>query len=317
MNFSIMRAASMFPESFVRNMSRQVLVFKKNSPHIFFGLGIAGTIGSTVLACRATLKVSETLDEIKEDVDTVKEMQDAIDTSEMIQINAETNQMEKAVYTREDWYKDTLYVYGKSGLKLVKLYGPSIILGTVSIVALSGSHVQLARRNTALMAAYAALHQAFEEYRDRVRYQYGEDREIDLYRGTRAEIKQMPDGDKVETKVLGDPNKLSVYARFFDEGSQNWQKNPELNRLYVQCQQNIANHLLNARGHIFLNEVYDMLDIPRSSAGSVIGWVRNNPDGDSYVSFGLFEPGSAHFVNGIERSILLDFNVDGVIYDKI
>jgi hypothetical protein len=111
-----------------------------------------------------------------------------------------------------------------------------------------------------------------------------------------------------------DPNKWSPYARFFDEGSPEWKKNSELNRLYVQCQQNYANNLLRARGHVFLNEVYDMLGIDRSQAGSVVGWVIGT-DGDNYVDFGLQRAFSSGLIG--ERNILLDFNVDGVIYDKI
>lgn len=109
---------------------------------------------------------------------------------------------------------------------------------------------------------------------------------------------------------------MSPYARFFDEASANWVKDPEINHIFVQCQQNFANNLLIARGHLFLNEVYDMLGIDRSSAGQVVGWVISG-DGDNFVDFGMFEAHSARFVNGYERSILLDFNVDGVVVDKI
>lgn len=315
MNLSTTKLMSIIPNSLVRNVSRQILVAKKNSPHIFFVAGVTGAVVSTVLACRATLKVGKALDEIKEEVDTVKEMHDAINSNEMA-ILEHGQVIEKVIYSQEEWYKDTIYVYTKASWKIAKLYGPSIILGSISIAALAGSHVQLSRRNTALMAAYAALQTAFEEYRERVRFQYGEDRELDIYRGLVSHTEKDEEANKIEVKSIGDPNKLSVYARFFDEGSRYWGKNPEMNRLHVQCQQNFANNLLQARGHVFLNEVYDSLGIERSTPGSVVGWVLHG-EGDGYVSFGLFEPNSARFVNGVERSILLDFNVDGIIYDKI
>lgn len=57
----------------------------------------------------------------------------------------------------------------------------------------------------------------------------------------------------------------------------------------------------------------------RTKAGSVIGWIMNK-GGDNFVDFGMFDGSSESvraFVNGLERSILLDFNVDGVIYDLI
>lgn len=315
MKLSTSKLMYIVPNSVIRNVSRQMLVAKKNSPHIFFVAGVVGTITSTVLACRATLKLSDTLDEIKEDLVTVKEMRDAVD-NQVLEVVEDGGKVVPVPYTNEDWYKDTLYVYGKASLRIVRLYGPSILVGTASIAALTGSHVQLARRNAALMAAYAALHQMFEDYRERVRFQYGDERELDLFHGVKTESMVNADGDKIEKKVLTDPNKHSMYARFFDEYSPNWQKDPELNRIFVQCQQSYANDLLRARGHLFLNEVYDMLGIERSSAGQVVGWVIGG-DGDNYVSFGMFDAYNSAFVNGYERSVLLDFNVDGVVYDKI
>lgn len=314
MKLSTSKIMTIVPNSLIRNVSRQVLVAKKNSPHIFFVAGVVGTITSTVLACRATLKLSDTLDDIKEDLVTVKEMHEAIDSNDML-ILEEGKVVDNVKYSTEDWHKDTIYVYGKASLKIVKLYGPSVIIGVASISALTGSHIQLVRRNAALMAAYAAIQQAFEEYRERVRFQYGEDRELDLFHGVKTESIETSNGDKINKKIT-DPNGLSIYSRFFDEGSRHWQKDPELNRIFVQCQQNYANNLLIVRGHLFLNEVYDMLGIDRSAAGQVVGWVINDK-GDNYVSFGMFDAYNSRFISGNERTILLDFNVDGVVYDKI
>jgi hypothetical protein len=286
------------PKSVVRTASRQILKAKKNSPHIFFVAGVTGTIVSTVLACRATLKLSDTLDEIKTDIEAAKPNSP---TEEFMNDNA--------------YHRDMVYVYGKASLKLVKLYGPPILIGAASVGALTGSHVQLARRNTALMAAYAAVSQAYDDYRERVRNKLGEEAELDIYHAASTELVKNKDGEIEEGKLV-DPNRYSPYAQFFDAFSRHWQRDPELNRIFVQVQQNYANHRLNAYGHVFLNEVYDSLGIDRSRAGAVVGWVKNG-EGDGYIDFGIFEAFNSAFVNGHERSILLDFNVDGVIYDKI
>ena len=285
------------PKSVLGKVSRQILIAKKNSPHIFFAAGIAGTIASTVLACRATLKLSDTLDEIKKDVDPVKEVSPVEE------------------YMDGDYHADRIYVYGKASLKLVRLYGPSVAVGAVSIGMLTGSHVQLVRRNTALMAAYAAVQKAYDEYRARVRDQVGEEAELEIYHAARNELVKNSSGEIVKATVA-DPNKYSPYAKFFDEYSRHWQKDPELNRMFVQIQQNYFNQRLIAYGHVFLNEIYDALGVDRSKAGAVVGWLKDG-DGDGYIDFGIFEAFNSHFVNGCEPSILLDFNVDGVIYDKI
>jgi hypothetical protein len=272
-----------------RVIARQVLTFKKNSPHIFFGLGIAGFVGTTVLASRATLKLDKVLDEFTEDLENVK--------------------------GPEQDNKDVAYVYGKGTVKLVKLYAPSALLGTASVLSLTGSHVILTRRNSALAGTLAIVTQAFDEYRERVKKELGEEKERDIrYQLDELEIRH-EDGTK-EVVKLGDATGLSMYARFFDEFSPNWQRDWEYNRLYVQCQQNYANQRLETYGHVFLNDVYDWLGIERTRAGAIVGWLYNG-EGDGYIDFGIFDVQNRDFVNGPNPSILLDFNVDGVIYDKI
>ena len=280
-----------------RSIGRRSLIIKKNSPNIFFAAGIVGVVTSTVLACRATLKLSDTLDDIQKEVAVVKD----------IEVGPE--------YSEQTHRKDMIYVYSKASYKVARLYGPAVVVGGVSIAALTGSHIQLTRRNAALTAAYAIVEEAFREYRDRVKTVVGEDRELDIYRGTHTETVKNELGQKEEQRSF-DPNKRSMYSRIFDEYSDMWKKDAEHNRIFIQCQQNFANNLLQSRGHVFLNEVYDMLGLDRSKAGAVVGWVLNS-DGDNYVDFGIFEAYNAKFVNGWERSVILDFNVDGVIYDKI
>lgn len=198
---------------------------------------------------------------------------------------------------------------------MIRLYGPSVALNVASVGALTGSHVQMARRNTALTATAAAISKAYDDYRERVREELGADKELDIHRALSEE--EVTINGKKELVQVADPNRWSAYARIFDEASPNWQKDPELNRIFVQCQQNYANHLLQARGHVFLNEVYDSLGLERSRAGAVVGWILNGETSDNYVDFGMFDAYNAPFVNNMERSVILDFNVDGVIYDKI
>lgn len=295
------------PASLTSKVARQVLTFKKQSPHIFFTAGLVSSVAGTVLACRATLKLNDTLGSIQSDLDELHHIHDvhlgkgALSETEIVEVSRE-------------YKKNVAHVYFKGGVEIAKLYGPSVILGVVGVTLLTGSHVQLARRNAALTAAFSALNTAFAEYRERVRNELGEEREGELYRGIETvEI----DGEEV--KVLVDPNKRSPYACFFDEYSPNYQKDPELNLLFLKCQQEWANQKLRARGHLFLNEVYDSLfgeGERRTKAGAVVGWVISK-EGPNFVDFGLYNAENSRFVNGFEPSVLLDFNVDGVIYDKI
>lgn len=283
------------PKKVSRNIGRKILVAKKNSPHIFFATGIVGVVGSTVLACRATLKLEKTLDDIKDDINVVNGLDlDRLSDREHAQAVGK--------------------VYINSGVELVKLYGPSIVIGGISIAALTGSHVQLARRNTALTVTLGAVMKAYEQYRIRVQDEVGEKRELEIYRGLGDDTVEI-EGHKKKVQTT-DPNAWSIYTRIFDESNVNWQRDSELNRIFIQCQQNYANHMLQSRGHVLLNDVYDQLGFNRSKAGAIVGWVLDGP-GDGYIDFGLFEAASARFMNNMEQSIILDFNVDGVVYDKI
>ena len=194
-------------------------------------------------------------------------------------------------------------------------------MGGLSIYALTNSHNILTKRNVALTAAYGALEKGFNEYRARVVDKYGEDEDRNLRYGTQEVEIVDPETKKKKTVTRVGPDDPSIYARFFDPFSTSWNKEPEYNLFFLKCQQNYANDLLRSRGHVFLNEVYDMLGIPRSKAGAVVGWVLSeNGETDNFVNFGVFDGRTdvaRDFVNGLEGAILLDFNVDGVIYDKL
>lgn len=288
---------------------RTGLHIQKASPEILVGAGIAGVCVGAVLACKATLKVDEIVDEAATDINKIKEAKNDIPNED---------------YSETDYRKDIAKAYCKAGGKFVRLYGPSVAIGTVSIFSILYGHNILRKRNLAMAAAYKALDESFARYRRRVADELGDDVERNIKRGiikTKAEIIETDEkGNEVkkeEVVSVTDPNMISEYARFFDESSRNWNKSPEYNLLFLRSQQNYANNLLKARGHVFLNEVYDMLDIPRTSAGAVVGWVLGA--GDDYVDFGIYDidKDGRNFVNGTENVILLDFNVDGLIYDKI
>jgi hypothetical protein len=279
--------------------ARQLLLARKNSPHLLFGAGVIGVAAGTVLACRATLKVDVHISDAQS---KLKEIQ----------------HHEHVDYNEDDRKKDMAIVYVQTAMKICKLYGPSIIILGGSVAMLTSSHTILTRRNAGLTAAYAALEKGFNEYRKRVTDELGEEKDREFRYGYEACEVDTEDGKKTVVHRVKD-GAPSIYARFFDEFSVNWSRRPEYNKIFLMAQQNYANDMLRARGHVFLNEIYDALGLERSSAGSVVGWVLDK-GGDSYIDFGIFDGNKEKvrdFVNGREGSVLLDFNVDGVIYDKI
>ena len=297
-----------------RLLSSTQYQIKKHSPEILMVAGITGTIVGTVLACKATTKVSEIMEEKNK---LVEDVHTCLNDKEI-------------EYTEEDSKRDLTIIYAQTGVKLFKLYAPAIGVMALSFASIIYGHKVLKKRNVAIAAAYAAIDKGFKQYRKNVIEEFGESVDQQMRFGLKSkEVKKKDkDGKTVkETEYYIDPDSnpldnISEYARFFDATSNNFEKDPEYNMMFLRRQQDYANEMLKSRGHLFLNEVYDLLDIPRSRAGQVVGWVYDkdgNTNGDNYVDFGLYrnDQGTRRFINGLEYNILLDFNVDGVIYDMI
>ena len=119
------------------------------------------------------------------------------------------------------------------------------------------------------------------------------------------------DDGEVTISELG----TSPYGFKFDENSAGWDRSREGNIYFLKLTQDYLNDLLKHRGHLFLNEVYDMLGVPRRAIGQLVGWVydENNPNGDKFVDLDIFNERN----NNDENVFVLDPNVDGYILDKI
>ena len=297
--------------SATRTFNRAGLKLKKHSPEIMVTAGVIGVVASAVMACKATTKASSIVDEMKEEMDKIHKAADMVD---------------EEIYSEEDLKKDTSIVYIQTGVKFTKLYGPSIALGALSITSILVGHNLLRKRNLALAAAYTAIDTSFKAYRGRVVERFGKELDKELRYNIKAKeveetvIDEKTGKEKVVNKTIDvvDPNEYSDYARFFDDGCNGWSKDPEFNLMFLKQQQSYANDLLKSRGHLFLNEVYDLLGIQRTKAGNIVGWIydEKNPVGDNFVDFGIYDinrPKNRDFVNGYERTIILDFNVDGDI----
>lgn len=292
---------------------RTGLKVKKYSPELLTALGVVSFIGTVIVACKQTTKADEILDAHREEMDSIASAKEKSD------------EKDDGMYTYDDVKKDKMIVYTHTVVDFAKLYAPAAGLAVVSLGSFLAANKILKTRYLGAVAAFNAVSEAFERYRKRVIEEGGEDLDRHyLYGSTRTKIDMVYEDEngkmKKHKEIVEDTpvDGHSPYSRFFDQSCIDWDKNPEFNMIFLKTQETIANNMLHERGHLFLNEVYDLLGFERTSIGAVVGWVDGL--GDSFVDFGLYNQDNVatrRFVNGLENVILLDFNVDGVIYDKI
>lgn len=283
-----------------KTAARAALKLRKHSPQLLFGAGIIGTVATVVVACRATLKAQD------------------VSANHKLEVSVADDRLDQRVYDEGAHRHHIVTTWTQTSIEYTKLYGPTFILGVTSIACLTKSHQILTSRNAAVMAAYAGLDRMFKEYRTRVITDVGLEKDNEYAYGTvEKEIVEYDKKGNAEIKRYSstDPDARTVYGRWFDETNRHWDKDHGYNHTFLDNQQKWANLQLKRQGHLFLNEVYDMLGIPRSKEGAQVGWYYDNDDADGYVDFGFNR--HPEFVAGFERTVFLDFNVDGMILDFI
>lgn len=306
------------PGSVTRTFHKVGFQLKKHSPEILVVAGVVGGVTSAVMACKATLKVDEPINKAKR---SVEKIHTAVE-------KGVTEAGEK--YSVDDSKKDLTLVYAQTGLKLVKLYAPAVVLGAASIGCIFASNNVMRKRNLALAAAYTAVDNGFKGYRNRVIERFGEelDRELKYNIKTKEIEEKIIDDDGNEStvtktiQVMNNPPEYSEFSRIYDDGCRGWDKDPEYSKKFLLDTQRFCNEKLQTQGYLYLNDVYEMLGFKQTYAGHVVGWIYDpsNPDVDSHVDFGIFDAHNEKardFVNGYERVIVLDFNVDGNVYEMM
>lgn len=296
-------------------VNRSIFQLRKHSPEILAVAGTIGVIASGVMACMATTKISTIKEEAKKRLDEIHQ-------------GEADGEVEGVEYTEKDAKKDIVIIYRDTAWEFIKLYGPSVALGVLSLGSLLGSNYILRQRNAALAMAYAAVKRGFDEYRSRVRGRYGDHADHELLYNIKAKqitttVKDEETGEEktVEATVeTANPSDIcSPYAFIFDEGNRNFKNSAKYNEMFLRSKQAWFNDMLRINKHVFLNDVLEELGMRKTIAGQHVGWIfdPDNPMhfGDNYISFGLNNstPEKASFLAGHEPAIWLEFNVDGDI----
>lgn len=281
---------------------------KKHSPEILLISGIVGGVVSAVMACKASTKVGEIIQEKNDALEGIEKY------SGDTQINEETGE-EEVLYSEQEAMKDKVMIYTEATIKVIKLYAPAITLGTLSVVSLLASNKIMRKRAAALATAYAALDESFKSYRKRVENRFGKEVEQEIRNNLVTEKVTDENGEekliKVTKKMDDNP-----YTLWFDSHCEEYNVKDDANMFFLRVNQRTMNDQLQAHGYVFLNDVLKALGAPLTKAGQVIGWSLDNPKGDGYIDFRIEEvwrPIGGDPKNGREKAILLNFNADGDI----
>lgn len=300
-----------------RATGRTGLYLKKRSPEIFLAAGVITFVGTVVVACRATLKADEILDHHRE------KMKDIEDAKNMADHSAEVA-ME---YDDELYELDKRNQTIKTAVDFAKAYAPVVALGALSVTCFMVSRNIMQKRYLGVVAAYNAVNEAFNTYRKRVRDEYGERLDHHFRYGTTYDtlkeeiVDENGKKKKQDVEVSNTSTDMALpsdNAVFFDESNPNWDPNPNFSLMFLRSKQNYWNDILHIKGHVFLNEILDDLGFEHTPVGAVVGWIDGV--GDGHIDFGLYDEEKEsvrRFINGKSNTILLEFNHDGVIFDKI
>lgn len=292
------------PNAVTVRASRLVLKTQKHSPAILFAVGVTSGIATVVTACRSTLKVEDVLKNIEKD---------KLKAQEALGLNRED-------YTENIYKRDMVIIHVQGAAKLVQLYAPAIVLGTISVACLTGSHRILTNRNAGLTAAYTAVSKGFDEYRERVRADVGDDKEREYYYGAeKHDVTTTDKSGKTHTKKVTKSSREggTPYARFYGSDNFNWSPIGGYNVSFLRGIQTFANQRLQAKGHLFLNDLYKDLGMDETSDGAIRGWLKEKGD---YIDFGIWDEPSMHRFHEFvvhDEGIWLDFPGTSLIWDQI
>lgn len=216
-------------------------------------------------------------------------------------------------------------------LDTVRTVAPAAIVGAATITMIYFSNSISKKRLAAMGAAYATLQTAFDGYKRTMVEALGKESVEKILKpklpnvGKSAEeilsSDNKSDAANVSDAVVNSLKALSPYARIIaEESSTCWDPNEDYTSQNLAAVQLWANRRLERKGHLFLNEVFDQLGLSRTREGAVVGWLKNG-DGDNYVSFGDFDASVYRVPSDdytrVDSNFIVDFNVDGVIWDRI
>jgi hypothetical protein len=223
--------------------------------------------------------------------------------------------------SKETERKQIVQLYTETTIELAKIYGPTIVVGTLSASSILYGHKILRARHVATMMAYSGLQDQFASYRSRVARTLGESVEQEIYNGAHGEyVEDENHKGEYKLEMFYDEADADEWLRpWFDERNENCRVDPGGNFFWLKAVQAHMQTLLDLNGYLYLNEALKALGMPQTPEGQVAGWMLDG-HGDGVVDFGFMtgtDPHTLAFRNGEVRDVRLNFNIDGNIQQML
>lgn len=303
-----------FKDTVIRHAYDVGNTLAKNSPAIALGAGIVGFVGTAVLASRATLKISPRVQEHKKDLLELKKAK-----AEHVAKKLDSGDTpDNPKYRKESYEKWARFVG-----ECARAYAAPIIIGTCSVGLIMTSYKIQSNAILGLTMAYEGLKATFDKYREAVIEEHGVEADTTYIAKAHKAV-----NEEVQTQ-LGDYEVFHVDNRFvfgmetsfdFNGRASMWNVN------FLNDVEAAMNQKLDRKGIVFLNEVLDALGMDRTPAGQQLGWVKSRDDSSTdRIDFGwrtLSDEITMHNIKNADSSdsapeILLEFNYDGVVWDRL
>lgn len=281
------------------------MVLKAKGPTIMVVSGVASMGAAAVIGAKQTLKAEEVL---------------AKHTPELEKVD-QARKLNVAGYQDDEATRDRFRVYGAAAFDLGRLYAVPGLLFIGGAGLVFGGHHMMVKRNAQMAIAFTALKKAFDTYRERAVESMGPDFDQAMMNGWRIEEERDPHtGELISDRPVRDweASREDPYNRVFaQDTTSEWEDNLGVNRMFILQQVKSAQRLLNNRGYLYLNELYEALGFPTTDIGQVCGWrVRRLNDGSRdipTVDVGIDTPMPEGWVYNDRNEIFLDINCQGFI----
>ena len=285
---------------------------KVNSPTLLLIAGTTAVVTGTALAVKGGLELDRITDQHAETLDRIADAKEDENLPE---------------YTEEKAEGDVVRTYYNTGRELVKTFAPAVALVGLGIGCFFWSNGIMKHRNLLLAGTVTALEQSFQQYRQRVIEEFGEDKDQDYRTGVyrseeKVKITDPETGKKktVKKEVINvDEQRIDLYTRIYDDGNPGWTKDPERTFMHLKGIQKIFQDQYDAWGYVYFSEVLKELGYKETAMSRNCGWF-NDENSDGRIDFGfgdLSNPATVRFINGEETGVLLNFNCDGFIADRV